>query len=164
MVSAPSSPSFLREQSRKPTLPLHACAGDALRVCFNTVAILFLMDIDNQTFDFALPEAVRSLVEESGHVELSDAQAAGLARTKPIHIFLIVATVLGSVAVGGAYGEAGFLAALFFPSLAFFLAGAAEAFGAGRSGVEVCKEIAKTAGAALLGGVGCAVLAVLAKD
>ena len=79
----------MREQSLTLTLPLHACAGDALRVCFNTVAILFLMDIDNQTFDFALPEAVRSLVEESGHVELSGAQAAGLARTKPIHIFLI---------------------------------------------------------------------------
>ena len=139
---------------------MHACAGDALRVCFNTVAILFLMDIDNQTFDFALPEAVRSLVEESGPVELSDAQAAGLARTKPIHICLIVATVLGAVAVGGAYGED--RAAIFFSFIAFFLAGAAEAFGVGRSGAELCKEIAKTAGAALLGGVGSYVLLVLA--
>ena len=136
-------------------------AGDALRVCFNTVAILFLMDIDNQTFDFALPEAVRSLVEESGHVELSDAQAAGLARTKPVHIFLIVAAVLGAVAMGS-YGGAGYAAAIIFPFFAFFLAGAAEAFGAGRSGAEVCKEIAKTAAAAALGFVGWGVLLVLA--
>ena len=127
------------------------------------MAILFLMDVDNQTFDFALPEAVRSLVEESGHVELSDAQAAGLARTKPIHICLIVATVLGGVAMG-AYGMVGSLAAaaIFFSFIAFGLAGAAEAFGAGRSGVEVCKEIAKTAAAALLGLVGWLVLTVLA--
>ena len=158
MVSAPSSLFFARAEPEAD--PRSLCvAGDALRVCFNTVAILFLMDIDNQTFDFALPEAVRSLVEESGHVELSDAQAAGLARTKPIHIFLIVAAVLGAVAVG-AYGV--HAAAFIFSFLAFGLAGATEAFGAGRSGAEVCKEIAKTAGAALLGMVGFFVLLVLA--
>ena len=123
---------------------------------------LIFLSTDNQTFDFALPEAVRSLAEESGHVELSDAQAAGLARTKPIHIFLIVATVLGAVALG-ADGRAGVVAALIFPFLAFFLAGAAEAFGAGRSGAEVCKEIAKTAGAALLGFSGFVVLTMLAR-
>ena len=50
--------------------------GDALSVCLNTVAILFLCDIDTITFDLALGERVRARVEDAGHVELDDAEAA----------------------------------------------------------------------------------------
>lgn len=122
-------------------------------MCFNTVAVLFLLECDNITFDAALNERLRSRVETEGLVELSDKQADTLARTKPIHIVLIMAEVLGAVATGGVTGE--FKAATIFGTyLAFLLAGAAEAFGEWRSGVEVCKEIGKTAGAAGLGLVG----------
>ena len=38
--------------------------GDALSVCFNTVAILFLAEVDNVIFQVALPEEVRARVEE----------------------------------------------------------------------------------------------------
>ena len=125
-------------------------AGDALSVCFNTVAVLFLLEVDNITFHAALREQLRSRVEEQGHVVVSDAQVEILARTKPVHIAMIVAAVLGAVAIGGATGE--FKLAGIFPSfLAFFLARAAEAFGGGRGGAEVAKGVAETAGATVLG-------------
>jgi hypothetical protein len=119
-------------------------------VCFNTVAVLFLLEVDNITFHAALCERLRARVEEQGHVQLSDAQADALARTKPVHIVLIMVAVLGSVAIGGATGEFK-AAAIFPPFLAFFLARAAEAFGGGRNGAEVAKGVAKSAGAMLLG-------------
>ena len=40
--------------------------GDALSVCLNTVAILFLCDIDNIFFDLVLGERVRARVENAG--------------------------------------------------------------------------------------------------
>ena len=123
-------------------------AGDALSICFNTVAILFLADIDNALFATMLPERLRVRIEEVGHVELGDAEAAALARTKPIHTALILVTVLGSVAIGGVDGDG---AAVVFTALTFWVGGVAEAFGAGRSVCDVCKRIGWATGASLLG-------------
>ena len=136
-------------------------AGDALSVCFNTVAVLFLLEVDNITFDAALSERLRSVVEEMGHVELSEAQTTALARTKPVHIVLIVATVLGAVAIGGQHGGQGWLAGFTFPFLAFGLGDAVEVFDGGRSGAEVCKRVTKTVGAMLLGFAGFTALNVI---
>ena len=136
-------------------------AGDALSVCFNTVAVLFLLEVDNITFDAALSERLRSVVEEMGHVELSEAQTATLARTKPVHIVLIVATVLGAVAIGGSSGDAGWQAGFSFPFLAFGLGDAVEVFDGGRSGAEVCKKVTKTTLAMLLGFVGFTALNII---
>merc|ERR1712093_665666 len=94
--------------------------GDALSVCLNTVAILFLCDIDNIAFDLVLGERVRARVEDAGHVELEDAEAAALARTKAVHVVLLVLAVLGGVWSGGEV--------FFLPFLAFGLGGVAEAF------------------------------------
>ena len=136
-------------------------AGDALSVCLNTVAVLFLLEVDNITFDAALREQLRSRVEEEGHVELSDAQADALARTKPVHIVLIMATLLGAVAIGGATGDFK-SAAIFSTFLAFLLAGVARAFDRrGETEVHVAKKVAQTAAATMLGmcGWGALVLA-----
>ena len=76
------------------------CAGDALSVCFNTVAVLFILDVDNLTFEFLLSEKLRSAVEKRGQIELDDAQAASLARTKLVHSVLIMVEVIGGVALG----------------------------------------------------------------
>jgi hypothetical protein len=129
-------------------------------VCFNTVAVLFLLEVDNITFRAALREQLRSQVEEQGHVVVSDPQADALARTKPVHIVLLMAMVLGGVAYGGATGNFK-EAAIFTSFLAFFLARAAEAFGGGRSGAEVAKEVAKAAGAFVLGFFGFFVLLII---
>ena len=66
-------------------------------MCFNTVAVLFLLEVDNITFHAALCERLRARVEEQGHVQLSDAQADALARTKPVHIVLIMVAWLGAL-------------------------------------------------------------------
>ena len=69
-------------------------------MCFNTVAILFLAEVDNVIFQVALPEEVRARVEEAGRVVLGDADQLALARSKPVHIGLIMVAVLGGVALG----------------------------------------------------------------
>ena len=113
--------------------------GDALSVCLNTVAILFLCDIDNIAFDLVLGERVRARVEDAGRVELDDAEASALARTKAVHVALIVLAVHGAVWLGSLE------AAFFLPFLAFLLGGVAEAFVPGASVAETCKRIVKLA-------------------
>jgi hypothetical protein len=71
-------------------------------VCLNTVAILFMSmcDIDNIFFDLALGERVRARVGDAGRVELDYAEATALARTKAVHVVLIVLSLLGAVTCG----------------------------------------------------------------
>ena len=45
--------------------------GDALGICFNAVAILFLLQIDNQLYEYAMPEEMREEVERKGRLELN---------------------------------------------------------------------------------------------
>ena len=95
--------------------------GDALSVCLNTVAILFMCDVDNIAFDLALGERVRARVEDAGRVELDDAEATALARTKAVHVALIVLAVLGAVFLGQGRPEA----TIFLPLRACGLGGGA---------------------------------------
>ena len=41
-------------------------AGDALHVCLNVVAVLFLCEVDNAMYMVALNERVRARVEDAG--------------------------------------------------------------------------------------------------
>jgi hypothetical protein len=118
--------------------------GDALSVCLNTVAILFLCDIDNIAFDLALGERVRARVEDAGRVELTDAEASALARTKAVHGALLVLSVLVAVSQDATY--------LVF--LAFMLGGLVEAFVPGAGAAETAKRVGKAVGAWLLGVAG----------
>ena len=136
----------MRHRTKQPLL-----AGDSLSVCFNTVAILFLLDVDNMTFDYALPEKLRAVVEEFGHVELNQVQADALARTKQVHIVLVVVAVCGVVALGGFHGRAAQTGNLAVAVIAFFVGKVVEAFDGERSATEIAKEVAKTAGAAAVG-------------
>ena len=137
-----------------PTLVLFK-GGDALSVCLNTVAILFLCDIDNIAFDLALGERVRARVEDAGHVELDDAETAALARTKAVHVALLVLAVVGAVWSGS-------VEALLLTFFAFLLGGVAEAFVPGASAAETAKRVGKVLGAWLLGMVGFVVLSDIA--
>ena len=89
---------------------------------------------------------MRARVEDAGRVELDDAEAAGLARTKAVHVALIVLAVLGGVWSGGEV--------FFLPFLVFPLAGAVEAFVPGVGAAETAKRVGKVLGAWLLGLVG----------
>jgi len=129
--------------------------GDALSVCLNTIAILFLCDIDNIAFDLALGERVRARVEDAGRVKLDDAELSALARTKAVHVVLIV-LVVSSLMVFGPAGT--FLSLLVFP-----LGGVAAAFVPGEtSRAETAQRVGKALGASLLGIVGFVCLFVIA--
>lgn len=68
-------------------------------VCLNTVAILFITEIDNVTYTILLSEATRARVEKDGRVELQETEAAELQRSKAIHVVLLVLVVLIGVQV-----------------------------------------------------------------
>ena len=114
------------------------------------MTLLFLAEIDNALFAVLLPERACTRIEEAGHVKLEHAQLAALARTKPIHIILILAAVLLALSLANA-GESSWEDIATIPFPFFWAAGVAEAFVAGRSAAKVTKEIGQTTGAAWLG-------------
>eukprot|EP01052_Picozoa_sp_SAG31_P026195 SAG31_NODE_2356_length_5874_cov_17.280000_7_plen_170_part_00 len=71
--------------------------GPPCQVCFNTVAVLFLLDIDNAAYMFLLDERTRARVERSGRVMLADDEAQALSASKMVHWFAITFAVLGAV-------------------------------------------------------------------
>ena len=73
---------------------MHAVAADAVNVCFNSIAILFLLEVDNLAYATILGERSRARVEEAGRVELGDEDVAALTRSKAIHVCGIVFYIL----------------------------------------------------------------------
>jgi hypothetical protein len=132
--------------------------GDALSVCFNTVAVLFLCEIDNLLYAIMLPERERARVEVEGRVELGEAEAAALMRSKAVHMVLVVVAVPCAVALGGSGDGDSFWLALLLPLLAFWVAGVTEAVLGSAGAGEACKEVCKVTGRWLLGLVGFFVL------
>ena len=98
---------------------------------------------------------MRTRVEDAGRVELDDAEAAALARTKAVHVALLVVAVLGGVWSGD--GSVAF----FLPSLAFLLGGVAESF---VPGAVTAMRVAKALGAWLLGLIVFFVLGLIAAS
>jgi hypothetical protein len=90
-------------------------------------------------------------VEEFGRVDLWDAEAAALVRSKAMHMVLLVTSVL--VAVWS--GDGG--VAVLYPFLAFWLGGVAEAVATpGARAAEKVQRVGKATGAACLGLATCA--------
>jgi hypothetical protein len=90
--------------------------GSALQICFNTLAVLFLAEVDNMTYNLGMSERTREKVDEKGHVLLTDAEAARLSRAKTVCIVATVVLVTCSV-ITRSMGSAilwGWLAALIF--------------------------------------------------
>eukprot|EP01052_Picozoa_sp_SAG31_P031188 SAG31_NODE_3279_length_4470_cov_48.789293_4_plen_147_part_00 len=130
--------------------------GDALNVCFNTVAVLFLCEIDNLAYAVFLPERLHARVETDGRVELGEAEALSLARSKAVHMMVLVAMVPCGVALAGVGDSSGSSmgVGLFLPLVALWLAGVAKAVLGAASASEACKEVGKVTGSWLLGLVG----------
>ena len=77
--------------------------GDALSICFNTVAILFLVEIDNMSYHVGLGELQKARMESVGRVVLSDAEATNLAWLKLMYLPIVLSCVLCSVATMDAF-------------------------------------------------------------
>jgi hypothetical protein len=106
-----------------------------------------------------LSERVRTRVEEFGRVELWDAEAAALVRSKAVHMALLVGAVLAAVwsANRQDVGRIGFLV--------FWLGGVVEAVATpGPGAAEKAKGVGKATGAAALGVVGVVILAGVTED
>ena len=67
--------------------------GDALSVCFNTIAMLFLCEIDNLLYAFLLPERERARVEVEGRVELGESEVVALMRSKVVVLYVCMTYV-----------------------------------------------------------------------
>ena len=134
--------------------------GDALSVCFNTVAVLFLCEIDNLLYAILLPERERARVEVEGRVELSESEAVALMRSKAAHVLLLVIVVPCAVLVGFEL-KPKLEIAISLPLLPFWVVGVTEAVLGSASVGEACKEVGKTTGRWLLGMVGFFVLVTL---
>jgi hypothetical protein len=114
--------------------------------------------IDNAAYMYAvgLSERVRTRVEEFGRVELRDAEAAALVRSKAVHVALLVGAVLAAVWV------ADYWVAFLTGFLAVWLGGVAEAVATpGAGAAEKAKGVGKATGAAALGGIGFMLLTVV---
>lgn len=75
--------------------------GDALNICFNTVAVLFLMDVDNLSYEFGLNEMLRKKIADCGKISLTAEQDDGLKRVKNVHTVLSMLCIVANVALMG---------------------------------------------------------------
>eukprot|EP01047_Picozoa_sp_COSAG01_P052335 COSAG01_NODE_5495_length_4226_cov_3.635328_2_plen_588_part_00 len=75
--------------------------ADALNVCFNTVAMLFLVEIDNSAYAFLLGERTRTKVERECRVRLTNLEAGALSQSKTIYSVAVVISVVGAIAYAG---------------------------------------------------------------
>ena len=99
--------------------------GDALEVCFNTVALLFMTDVDNIAYELALPERWRARME-AGRVVLSNEAANALATMKFVHVVIVMVCILSTVWVLGTPGWQESFVMLFFNVVAFWIGGMIE--------------------------------------
>ena len=119
--------------SAVPILVLYDSAN-AKDMALNTVGALFLLSVDNEAFAYALPDHIRTHVEEYGRAELGEKEAGVLNAVKTwTWIPLVAAMVFPVLAVkrlhdpaGGWMGEP-FWVALFVPLYAMLPGVAAEA-------------------------------------
>ena len=86
-------------------------------------------------------------MEVAGRLELNAAEATALARTKAVHISLIVLAVLAGVWSSHPSG-------VFSPFAAFMLGGVVESYSPGATATETAKRVGKVLGGSLLGYVG----------
>lgn len=75
--------------------------SDATSICLNTVAMLFLAEIDNIMYRVGLDESIRREVESAARVELQDAEREALAKFKTAHLVAIPIMLLSTVVVAG---------------------------------------------------------------
>lgn len=122
--------------------------GDAMSVCFNTIAVLFLCEVDNAAFAMVLGERARARVEDAGRIELGDVESAALAQTKVVHVCAITFAICVGV---WTVQVTNFAATIVLPRVCMWIGGVAESIVPGETSAETMRRIAKMTGACLLG-------------
>eukprot|EP01052_Picozoa_sp_SAG31_P023677 SAG31_NODE_1967_length_6785_cov_7.007329_7_plen_508_part_00 len=130
--------------------------GNAMKTCFNTVAILFLTEVDNLSYKFGLGERARERVDAVGHVILSDEDAKMLTRTKKLCIVLTIFVIFGGVLFQSVPAS---LMWSQFAALSYKLSEVASMRTASRT--DIAKDVAKAIAAQILLGVGGAMLSII---
>ena len=137
--------------------------SDAITICFNAVALLFILEIDDAIFGVFLPESTRSWVDINGRATIGEREAQVLAATKIAHTLLVTLAITWGVWAVGKSGDwganiiNGFLP-FWFGRLAELAAQQCKNRGAGAGGEQKADEDSQGAGAACGGcGVGAVV-------
>ena len=73
-------------------------------VAFNSIAILFIMDVDNLSYQFLLGERAKERVDAMGHVNLNRDQARALSLTKVLCSVVAIVGTLYMVTNGASVG------------------------------------------------------------
>ena len=133
----------------------------ALTDSFCRFVSVFLMDLDNEMFYFALGEKTRTRIEDAGRVRLAESEHKMLLQSKVVHVCLVAATVIGTVYLLGNNIVSGlsngpswytFGTSLLLPFGAFWLGGVTEGIVLGAcSWSRVLRCIAKSTIGFLLG-------------
>lgn len=119
----------------------------------NTVALLFLCEIDEGAYVFLLSEPLRSEVEKQGRVQLTGLEAAEITASKTIHVVLIVAAQIGAVwGVGLSIWSAIVMVPILSGFVAFWLAGVIDAVRRGNGGKEEDESRSAALGVAIVTG------------
>jgi hypothetical protein len=90
--------------------------GSAMLICFNTIAILFITEIDNMSYHLGLGERAKERVDTHGHVVLTDEEAKALLVTKALCTVTCVVGTLWLVSNGAVVAAlmSGFFTVLIF--------------------------------------------------
>ena len=75
--------------------------GGALDVCFNTVSVLFLVEIDNISYRIGLGELAKNRMGQFGRVPASDEEATSLATKKAIFVPVETCIVVKCITTDG---------------------------------------------------------------
>ena len=73
---------------------------NALAICLNTVAVLFLVELDNLAFSHGLRENMRVEAEEFGRISVTDDDSRLIDVIKLVCMLTVPAAILGGVAAG----------------------------------------------------------------
>ena len=143
--------------------------GDALNVCLNAVAVLFLVELDNIFYQIGLGERVRVLIETNGRVVMDEDERKSLSFSKVAHCVIVAGSLLVSLrALGtllkrvtldatdemqtnGALLGSGIFILVAGPFVANWLASMAQVFERAGDPAEIAKRVAINTGSFIAG-------------
>lgn len=126
--------------------------SDSLTICFNTVAVLFVLDVDNMLYGIFLPESTKLYVEDYGaaHIDEGSHEEQLLSVTKRSHVVLVMLSIV--VSIGLSYDEhSAWLISSFLSYFVFIIGAAIDVF---QHAPEMRKKAATEAAASLFIGLG----------
>jgi hypothetical protein len=103
--------------------------GDALTVVLNTVAILFLCEVDNAAYMIGLVEAIRSRVEYAGRIALSADQSAELWWMKACYLIGVPLALALPLPLMATNKQMYFISSNLIPFLVYLMIGIADELG-----------------------------------